>query len=62
MTPSFFLAMLFATFCLVIGIWDTYIVAFAQTEDTVSTIIRGWVHEYPILAFALGVIVGHVFW
>ena len=43
-----------------LGGWDIFA---AQTEGgTISEVVRTFAYGHPIVAFALGVVVGHWFW
>lgn len=42
--------------------WDAYAIGNATPGDTITEVIRGVVKRYPIIAFALGVVAGHLFW
>jgi H+/Cl- antiporter ClcA len=42
--------------------WDLWVQWRGDSTHTVSSIIRGWAVQWPLLPFATGVIVGHLFW
>ena len=54
--------------CIILGIvlivifWDITIVFIGRPESTISAVILQVSKENPIIAFVLGVIVGHLFW
>lgn len=54
--------------CIILGIvlivifWDVAIVFMGRPESTISAVILQVSKENPIIAFVLGVIVGHLFW
>ena len=54
--------------CIILGIvlivifWDITIVFMGRPESTISAVILQVSKENPIIAFVLGVIVGHLFW
>lgn len=60
--PQRGLAALFIAVCLAVSVWDLVALANGRREDTVSEILAGWVREFPILAVAIGVVIGHLFW
>lgn len=41
---------------------DTYFYVARGSDATLSWLFRQWVIEYPIVAFVLGLILGHVLW
>jgi hypothetical protein len=54
--------------CIILGVvlivvfWDITIVFIGRPESTISAVILQVSKENPIIAFVLGVIVGHLFW
>lgn len=42
--------------------WATLAAVFGATKDTISGHIRDYCAQYPILAVAAGVLIGHWFW
>lgn len=62
MNAQFWLSILFLGIVVAIHIWDVTMMATARPEDTVSALVRDWSNKQPILAFAVGVLMGHVFW
>jgi hypothetical protein len=42
--------------------WDVIAATNATRGDTISEQLTGAAHRWPILPFALGVLVGHWFW
>ena len=47
---------------LFIIIFDIIIYKMRGVESTVSRIVLYWAKEYPIIPFAVGVVIGHLFW
>jgi hypothetical protein len=45
---------------LLIG-WDIWVAVNNEEGDTISEILL-WVGEHPVLPFAFGVLMGHLFW
>ena len=43
-------------------LWDIYVAATPPGGDTISEIMLGWARKHPIVPFALGVLMGHLFW
>lgn len=62
MGTQFALAVIFLLIVVVIYIWDAYVLTTHQSNLSVSVLVREWSQEQPILAFAVGVLIGHVFW
>ncbi|OAI39588.1 hypothetical protein AYO40_01100 [Planctomycetaceae bacterium SCGC AG-212-D15] len=46
----------------VIGIYDIYAVLFLPCGHTVSKLFLEMSQKYPIIPFALGVLIGHTIW
>ncbi len=42
--------------------YDVFAFNSAGTEGTVSFVIYDWSHKYPVFTFAMGFIMGHLFW
>jgi len=45
--------------------WDVYVAFFNKTpndRDTISGIVLGWARKHPVVPFAFGVLMGHLFW
>ena len=49
-----------AAFLLSVEIWALR--APDDDDRLITTVIRKWAKDYPILPFALGVLCGHLFW
>lgn len=62
MSAQFWLSVLFLVVIVAIYIWDAYVLATGRPGESVSVVIRDWTEHQPMLAFAVGVLVGHVFW
>jgi hypothetical protein len=45
---------------LLIG-WDIYVAVNKDEGDTISEVLL-WVGSHPVLPFAMGVLMGHLFW
>jgi len=45
-----------------IAVWDIVAVIRGRPADTVSATLLDWSMAYPILAFIVGLVCGHVFW
>lgn len=43
-------------------LYDVYAVVAGGKEATISWIVLQWSKVYPIIPFALGVVIGHMFW
>lgn len=46
----------------VVGAYDIYAYNFLPPRSTVSYVLHTWAMQYPILPFASGVLIGHLFW
>ena len=42
--------------------WDIWVAVRPPKGDTITSIIRGWATKHPVVPFALGVLMGHLFW
>jgi hypothetical protein len=60
--PQFYLSVLLLLVIIAIYIWDAWAMSSGVPSETVSTIVRGWSEKQPILAFAVGLLIGHIFW
>ncbi len=47
---------------IVIVVWDVSVLWLGRPDATISAVIYQLSKENPIIAFALGVIIGHLFW
>lgn len=45
-----------------LAVWASIAAAFGGWGDTVSATVRDYAAQYPIIAVAAGVLVGHWFW
>ena len=43
-------------------IYDFYAIAVGGTEASISHLMKMWGHKYPIVPFAMGVLMGHFYW
>lgn len=57
-----FLAIVFHAIILLVAAWDLYVAFAGRPEDTVTLIVRGWTNGHPILAFLMGMTIGHLLW
>ena len=47
----------------IVGTWDVFVVLImGKPEATISAVLLQLTKENPIIAFMLGVVVGHLFW
>jgi hypothetical protein len=42
--------------------WDLFMVANGKPGDTISEVMLQQAQRHPILAFAMGVVAGHLYW
>ncbi len=61
-TPQFALAIMFLLMIIAIYIWDATTLAAGRGDLTVSSVLKVWSQSQPILPFAAGMLVGHIFW
>ena len=54
------ITILLVTAAILIG-WDIYVAANKDSGDTISEIML-WVSSRPVIPFAFGVVMGHLFW
>jgi hypothetical protein len=56
------------TACIIVGVtigligWDIYVASDGIAGDTISEIMLKVAKDHPIVPFALGVVIGHLFW
>lgn len=46
----------------VLAFWDTVAFSIVGVEATISRVVYAASVKYPIIAFAVGVVCGHIFW
>jgi hypothetical protein len=46
----------------VLVIFDAFMVANGKPGDTISEVITEAAHRWPVIAFAFGLLCGHLFW
>lgn len=42
--------------------WDIYAAFSKEQGDTISSLVLAWSSRKPIIALAVGIIIGHLFW
>jgi uncharacterized membrane protein YqjE len=47
---------------LLIAAWDLIVLYHSRPEHTLSSLLRELAYDYPIIPFAFGVLMGHLFW
>lgn len=62
MGPATWLSVFFILVIAAVLFWDAWATATSGRVESVSTVVRGWADNNPILPFVVGVVVGHVFW
>lgn len=45
----------------VVGVWDLSVKYSGHPESTVSSIIRVWSRDWPLIPFGVGLLIGHLF-
>lgn len=45
-----------------VGVYDIVAFFFMRAEDTVSWWLQSWFQSFPVLAVAVGILVGHLAW
>ncbi len=61
-TVAGYLAITLAVCLAVVGVADVALNVRYGPEATVSRVVLSWTRSYPILAFAAGIVAGHLFW
>lgn len=51
-----------ALFVVIAIVYDVWSMAMAGTEGSISHTLIVWSYDYPIMTFACGVLMGHLFW
>lgn len=46
----------------IIAVFDVYVFTVGGTEATISWTMFEWSHDYPVFTFAMGFVMGHLFW
>jgi hypothetical protein len=59
---QYLLAIMIYVVIISVGIWDIYVAASGNPEDTVTLIVRQWSSEFPVLPLMTGLVIGHLFW
>lgn len=60
--PDFLLAILLLLVIILIYCWDAYAMASGQPNESVSALLQKWSSSQPVLPFAVGFLLGHLFW
>jgi hypothetical protein len=47
---------------IIIACWDIFAVSINCKDATLSVVLLSLTKQYPIIAFVIGVVVGHLFW
>lgn len=45
-----------------IAIYDVFALSMGGTEASISHVLIVWSYKYPVLTFAFGFVMGHLFW
>jgi hypothetical protein len=61
-TPQYILALCLLVMFLLVGVWDIYVQAKGEPENTVSNLLGVWSQNYPMLPMVMGILVGHLLW
>lgn len=62
MNSGFLVAAWLLANVIAVGVYDVIAFFFARPEDEVSYWLQKWFMAWPMLAVALGVVVGHLCW
>ena len=46
----------------ILAVYDVYAFTMGGTEGTISHVINSWSYNYPAFTFAMGFLMGHLFW
>ena len=60
--PQVLVAALLLVLATLIVLFDLWVAWRGQGGATVSAVLSGWAKEVPLLPFAIGVLIGHLFW
>lgn len=44
------------------GLYDVFAFTMGGTEGTISHVVNSWSYNYPAFTFAVGFLMGHLFW
>jgi len=61
-TTSVIMAAVIHVIILAVVAWDLYVSYTGRPDQMVSYIVAGWARVWPMLPFATGVLIGHLFW
>lgn len=50
-----------AAFLIIVG-YDVWAVLQGGIDSTISAVVFDFAHQYPIIPFATGVLMGHLYW
>jgi hypothetical protein len=56
------LSLMFVAILGCIGVWDLFCLFSQRPNDTVSSVVRESAQQWPVIAFAAGMLIGHLFW
>lgn len=59
---SMITAWLLLAVLVMVGIWDVYTLLYGESGQSVSQYLHRLATAWPILPFAVGVLIGHLFW
>jgi len=62
MQPSMLIALWLLGNVLLVGVYDVYAIFHLTQEETVSFWVQRWFRELPVLAVAVGIVIGHIAW
>jgi len=51
-----------ASTVVILGLYDVFAFTTGGTEGTISHVINSWAYNYPAFTFAMGFLMGHLFW
>jgi uncharacterized membrane protein len=54
--------MLIVLVILTMGSWDAYLICTGNEDATVSVVLYESARKWPVIAFVVGFLCGHVFW
>jgi len=60
--PSMLIALWLLGNVLVVGVYDVYAIFHLSQEETVSYWMQSWFRQLPVLAVAVGIVIGHLAW
>lgn len=62
MQPAFFIALWLLVNVFLVGAYDVFAAFFLTPDETVSFWLQQWFKRLPVMAVAVGIVIGHLAW